>query len=92
MMGRQFRLILKIKTRQAATGQKRLEAEDARLFKLSPYRLKIFQDQTTAWAWLDIFAALTALEDAYHALFTTSVPPRLILENLALKLARPAHV
>jgi len=92
MMGRQFRLILKIKTRQAATGQKYLKAEDARLFKLSPYRLKIFQEQTSVWAWLDIFTALTALEDAYHALFTTSVPPQLILEDLVLKLIRPAHV
>lgn len=89
MMVRHFRLMLQIKTRQAALKTTTLGPEEASGLSLHPFVLKKTQGQAAAWNWRDLSAALTALEDAHRALVTSSAPPRMILENLSLQLARP---
>jgi len=88
MMVRHFRLMLQIKTRQAALKVSSLGPEEAPGLGLHPFVLKKTQGQAAAWNWRDLSAALTALEDAHRALVTSSAPPQMILENLSLQLAR----
>lgn len=89
MMVRHFRLMLQIKTRQAALKVNSLGPAEAADLGLHPFVLKKTQGQASAWNWRELSAALKALEEAHRALVTTSTPPQMILENLAIKLTRP---
>ncbi|MDR2947364.1 MAG: hypothetical protein LBV79_11550, partial [Candidatus Adiutrix sp.] len=88
MMVRHFRLILRIKTRQAALGARRLGPEDAQALGMHPFVLEKTQGQAANWSWRAVSEALQALEEAHRALVTTSAPPQMVMENLALKLGR----
>lgn len=88
MMVRHFRLILRIKTRQAALGVGRLGADEASRLGLHPFVLEKTQGQAADWSWRSVSEALRSLEEAHRALVTSSAPPQMVLENLALKLGR----
>ena len=88
MITRHFRILLEIKTRQAALGRTRLGPEEARLLGLPPFVLEKTQGQAAAWPWPDLTQALAALEEAYLDLVSSGAPPpQTLLENLTLKLA-----
>ena len=88
MMVRHFRLILRIKTRQAALGVSRLGPEEASNLGLHPFVLEKTQGQAAAWPWRSVAEALQSLEEAHRTLVTSSAPPQMVMENLALKLGR----
>ncbi|MDR1043844.1 MAG: DNA polymerase III subunit delta [Candidatus Adiutrix sp.] len=86
MMVRHFRLMLSIKTRMSVLGVRRLGRDEAVNLGLHPFVLEKTQPQAAQWSWAELKNALKALEDAYRTLLTTAVPPRMVLENLALEL------
>ena len=88
MMVRHFRLILRIKTRQTALGVTRLGPDEASNLGLHPFVLEKTQGQAANWSWRSVSEALQSLEEAHRALVTTSAPPQMVMENLALKLGR----
>ena len=88
MMVRHFRLMLLIKTRQAALGVKVLDQSEASALGMHPFALKKTQGQAAEWSWRELSAALSSLEDAHRTLVTAPTPPQMVLENLAVKLAR----
>lgn len=88
MMVRHFRLMLLIKTRQAELGVRLLDPSEAAGLGMHPFALKKTQGQAADWPWRELSQALRALEDAHRTLVTTSTPPQMVMENLAVKLAR----
>ena len=55
---------------------------------IAPYTRKIIQDQLGRWSWTDLTRALAALEKTHLTLISSGDhPPKMLLENLALKLA-----
>ena len=88
MMVRHFRLILRIKTRQASLCLTRLGPDEASKLGLHPFVLEKTQGQAASWSWRSVAEALQSLEEAHRALVTSSAPPRMVMENLALKLGR----
>ncbi len=88
MLVRHFRLMLLIKTRQAALGVSRLGREEAPGLGLHPFVLEKTQGQAAAWSWRDLASALNQLEDAHRTLVTTATPPQMVLENLSIHLSR----
>jgi len=56
--------------------------------KLSPFTRRKIQEQIGRWSWPDLAQALAALEEVRLTLVSSGDhPPRILLENLALKLA-----
>jgi DNA polymerase-3 subunit delta len=65
-----------------------LEAAAAEL-GLRGFYLSKLQAQCARWSLPELGAAMARVEDAYRMLFTTTVPPALVLEELCLGLSLP---
>jgi DNA polymerase III delta subunit len=86
-----MRRILAAKISGIASPLEGRSPDDAmRELGLAGYYLTKIRAQASRWSLPELREASRRVEDAYRALYTTRIPPEIVLEELCLKLSLPA--